>query len=214
MSQGTPPQGLVRTSFQALQNQEELDVSAEEVPHLRDYWHVILKHRWAVLSSLLIRFSTVAMGTLKQKPVYEGKVLIEINAEQPNVLNFKEVLQITSTDVDSYRETQYKVLRSRTLADRVVRDLQLYLDPEFYRGRMLLGLIERDPKEIPSSSDPGPPDSLADAYRNSVQNFQDVVDVAPVRRSNLVEVSFYSKDPDVAARVANQMRQNGYRGSW
>ena len=81
--------------------QEVVDVSPEEIPHLLDYWQVIIKHRWVVLSSLLIVFATVAIGTLKQKPLYEGKVLIEINPEEPNVLNFKEILQLSSADIYS-----------------------------------------------------------------------------------------------------------------
>lgn len=196
---------LARTDVQTSLEPPALDVLPEDVPHLLDYWHVIVKRRWVVLSCLLIVFSTVAIGTLKQKPVYQGRVLIEINPEQPNVLNFKEVLQISSLDVDSYRETQYKVLQSRTLADRVVRDLQLYRVPEFYRKRALFGLIDSDPEKIPSSSDPGPPDPSMDAYRDSVRHLLDSVDVGPVRRSNLVEVSFHSQDPKLAARVANQL---------
>ena len=73
---------------------ETLDVSAEEVQPLLDYWNAISKRRWLVLSCLLIVFSTVAIGTLKKKPIYEGKAVIEINPEQPNVLDFKEVVKL------------------------------------------------------------------------------------------------------------------------
>ena len=198
-------QSLARIGPQALREQEILEVSPEEAPHLLDYWRVIVKRRWAVLTCLLIVFSTVAIGTLKQTPIYEGKVLTEINPEPPNVLNFQEILQIDTRDMDSYRETQYKVLQSRTLAERVVRDLKLYQYPEFYRRHALFGLVERDPDQIPSASDPGPPDSSSDAYRNSVKHFLDSLSVSPVRRSNLVEVAFYSEDAALAARVANQL---------
>jgi capsular exopolysaccharide synthesis family protein len=182
-----------------------LDVSAEEVPHLLDYWNVISKRRWVVLSCLLIVFATVAIGTLKKKPIYEGKVLIEISPEQPNVLNFQEVLQLTSIDIESYRETQYKVLQSRTLAEHVVDDLKLYLYPEFYKGRFLFGLIESDPDKIPKASDPQPADHSMNAYRNAVSHFIDNIDVSPVRRSNLVELSFYSEDAEMASRIANRL---------
>lgn len=203
--QGNQSQSLARIGPQPLREQEMLEVSPEEAPNLLDYWRVIVKRRWAVLTCLLIVFSTVAIGTLKQTPIYEGKVLTEINQEPPNVLNFREILQIDTRDIDSYRETQYKVLQSRTLAERVVRDLKLYQYPEFYRRRALLGLVERDPDQIPSASDPGPPDSSSDAYRNSVKHFLDTLSVSPVRRSNLVEVAFYSEDAALAARVANQL---------
>jgi capsular exopolysaccharide synthesis family protein len=192
------PQGL-RQPF------ETLDVSAEEVPHLLDYWNVIAKRRWVVLSCLLIVFTTVTIGTLKKKPIYEGKVLIEINPEQPNVLNFQEVLQLTSIDIESYRETQYKVLQSRTLAEHVVDDLKLYRYPEFYKGRFLFGMIQSDPDKIPKASDPEPPDSSSIAYSNTVNHFIDSIEVSPVRRSNLVELSFYSENAELAARIANQL---------
>ena len=201
-----PAQSLVLSGPQSLRQPiETLDVSAEEVPHLLDYLHVIAKRRWVVLSCLLIVFTTVAIGTLKKKPIYEGKVLIEINPEQPNVLNFQEVLQLTSVDIDSYRETQYKVLQSRTLAEHVVDYLKLYRYPEFYKGSLLFGLIQVDPDKIPRASDPEPPDRSMNAYRNTVKHFIDNIDVSPVRRSNLVEVSFYSENAELAARIANQL---------
>lgn len=197
---------MVLSAPQSLQQPvEALDVSAEEVPRLFDYWNIVAKRRWVVLSCLLIVFITTAIGTLKKKPIYEGKVLVEINPEQPNVLNFQDVLQLTSTDLDSYRETQYKVLQSRTLAEHVIDDLKLYRHPEFYKSHFLFGLIQSDPDKIPTGTDLEPPDRLSNAYRNSIANFMADVDVSPVRRSNLVEVTFYSEDADLAARAANQL---------
>lgn len=184
---------------------ETLDVSAEEVQPLLDYWNAISKRRWLVLSCILIVFSTVAIGTLKKRPIYEGKAIIEINPEQPNVLDFKEVVQPTQIDIDAYRGTQYEILQSRSLARHVVDNLKLYRYPEFYKGRMLFGLVQRDPERIPQPADPDPPDRSGGAYRNTVANFIGNIDVTPVRRSNLVEVSFYSEDPALAARIANEL---------
>jgi succinoglycan biosynthesis transport protein ExoP len=198
-------QALTRAGQRASYVEPHVDVLAESAPHLREYWDLLLKRRWVVLTCFAIVFCTGAIATLKQDPVYEGKILIEINPEQPNILNFQEVLQISSTDVDSYRETQYKILQSRTLAERVVRDLRLYLYPEFYRKHRLLGLLEFDPDKIPSKSDPDPPDPSLDAFRNSVDNFQNSIDVSPVRRSNLVELSFFCRDPKLAQRIANEL---------
>src|SRR5208337_3028151 len=70
---------------------------------------------------------------------------------------------------------------------------------------MVFGLIESDPDKIPTASDPEPPARTMDAYRNTVKHFIDNIDVSPVRRSNLVELSFYSEDAGLAARIANQL---------
>jgi capsular exopolysaccharide synthesis family protein len=202
-----PLEMIPRGGTQALEAQQIVDVSSEEVPHLLDYWAIIKKRRWVVLSCLVIVFATVAIGTLKEKPVYEGKVLIEIDPEPPNVVNFKEVVSVSPVDVSAYLETQYKILKSRSLAERVVQDLQLYRLPEFYRARHLFGLYTTDPETHPSASDPNP-DPNADYYRNSVSYVQNSIDVSPVRRSNLVQVSFDSYSPELAARIANKLSQD------
>ncbi|HLI34624.1 MAG TPA: exopolysaccharide transport family protein, partial [Terriglobia bacterium] len=202
-----PLEMIPRGGTQALDAQQIVDVSSEEVPHLLDYWAIIKKRRWVVLSCLVIVFATVAIGTLKEKPVYEGKVLIEIDPEPPNVVNFKEVVSVSPVDVSAYLETQYKILKSRSLAERVVEDLQLYRLPEFYRARHLFGLYATDPETHPSASDPNP-DPNADYYRNSISYVQNSIDVSPVRRSNLVQVSFDSYSPELAARIANKLSQD------
>lgn len=192
-----------------LREEDILDVSPEESPRLLDYWHVILKRRWAVLTCLLIVFTTVAIGTFKQKPIYAGRILVEINPEEPQVLSFQQIAQPgPSWDLQSYRETQYKILKSRSLSERVVRDLRLYQYPEFYQSRSFLGLVTKDPEKIPSTSDPNPPDPNSEAYGNSVANFMRAVAVNPVERSNLVEVTFYSQNASLAARIANQLGED------
>ena len=140
------------------------------------------------------------MGTLKQKPSFQGSILVEIDPDPPSVVNFKEILQVASADVESYRETQYRVLESRSLAESVVKDLELYRLPEFYRSRRLFGLFESDPARIPSPTEDLDPSS--EAFNNSIANFMNSMSVGPVRRSNLVEISFYSNDPKLAAFAA------------
>lgn len=182
-----------------------LDVSPEEVPHLLDYWDLVRKRRWLVLTCTLVVFTTVAIGTLKEKPVYEGKVLLEIDPEAPSVVNFKEVVNPSTGDMESYQDTQYKIIQSRTLAEKVVRDLELYKDPEFIRNRYLFGLFEGSVPPLPANIDEGPPDPNAAIFRNAVGYFIGSVDVNPIRRSNLVEVDFDSTNPRTAAMVANKL---------
>jgi capsular exopolysaccharide synthesis family protein len=205
----SPTRSVERFNGNYLREENILDVMPEESARLLDYWIVILKRRWAVLTCLLIVFTTVAVGTFKEKPLYSGSVLIEINPEEPQVLSFQQIAQSgPAYDLQSYRETEYKILRSRSLAERVVRDLRLYQYPEFYQSHSYFGLITKNPTQIPSASDPNPPDPNSDAYRNSVTNFMKMVGVTPIERSNLVEVSFYSRDPSLAARIANQLGED------
>jgi polysaccharide biosynthesis transport protein len=191
-------------SFDGLPAEQQpiVDVTSEETPHLLDYWAIIVKRRWVVICALVAVFATVAIGTFKERPVYQGKVLMEIDPKPPQVVNFKEVVSVSPVDVDAYLETQYKILKSRSLAQAVVSDLQLYRASEFYCGYSMFHLFKACPTVLPSPLDPNPRAS-ADYYRNAVVNVQNQIDVSPVRRSNLVEVSFDSYDPETAYKVAN-----------
>src|SRR5689334_1970256 len=93
----------------------------EDVP-LRLFWRTLRKRAWKVVFCFAVVFLTVLIGTLKQIPAYEAAALIEINKENPNILSFKEILNLDANS-DEYLETQYRVLKSRTLAEKVVREL-------------------------------------------------------------------------------------------
>ncbi|HTV53413.1 MAG TPA: polysaccharide biosynthesis tyrosine autokinase [Terriglobia bacterium] len=200
-------EALSRSDSADLELQPIVDVSSEEVPHLLDYWALILKRRWVVISCIVVVFTTVAIGTLKERPIYRGTVLLEIDPEAPNVVNFKEVVSPSPVDISAYLETQYKILKSRSLAQRVVNDLQLYRTPEFYRSYGFMGFTQHNPEVLPSPSEPDA-NTSADYYRNSVTRVQNSIGVDPVRRSNLVEVSFDSYNPETAAKVANEVAQD------
>lgn len=197
---------LARAERTSARESVVVDVAPEDVPHLLDYWEIVLKRRWLVLTCLLVVFTTVAIGTLKEKPVYEGSVLLEIDPEPPSVVNFKEVVSLgNNSDMESYQETQYKIMQSRTLAERVVKDLELYKNPEFIRDRYLFGLIDGGVPPLPSNVDQGPPDPSAPIFRNAVEYFTNAVDVEPVRRSNLLHLTFDCDNPREAARIANKL---------
>ncbi|HEV2424140.1 MAG TPA: polysaccharide biosynthesis tyrosine autokinase [Terriglobia bacterium] len=196
---------LVRAERAVPREPVVLDVAPEDVPHLLDYWELVRKRRWLVLTCALVVFTTVAIGTLKEKPIYEGKVLLEIDPEAPSVVNFKEVVNPSTSDMESYEDTQYKIIQSRTLAEKVVRDLELYKNPEFIRNRYLFGLFDGGVPPLPANIDEGPPDSTTPIFRNAVSYFMSSVDVNPIRRSNLVEIDFESTNPRTAATVANKL---------
>jgi capsular exopolysaccharide synthesis family protein len=174
----------------------------EDSTHLLDYWRVVLARRWTVLAVLLTAIAITMIWTLKQDPQYQAHVMVQIDRENPNVLTFKDVYQVESADDDALR-TQFEVLKSRTLAKRVIEDLHLAANQEFQeKDPGFLGSYVKTLREsvIPSTkSQPTEQDRLkkvVDAYLERLQ-------VAPVRNARLVNVSFESKDPKLAAQILN-----------
>ena len=94
--------------------------------HLRDLWRVIVKRKWVVISVFLIVMATALVATMMATPIYRATITLKIEREASKVIDFKggSVMPEESGDLDFYR-TQYELLKSRSLAERVVEELNL-----------------------------------------------------------------------------------------
>lgn len=162
-------------------------VEMERAPELVAYWGVLRKRRWTVLSVFFVLFTVVLLGTLKQRPVYRAGALLEIQKENPNILTVKEMFEL-ETVTDTYLETQYKIFKSDTLARRVIRRLKLE------------GVEEFNPQANSSVATSNDQVVLA--------RFQTRLAIDPVKRSRLVEVTFDSYNPQLAAQVVNEVAES------
>jgi polysaccharide biosynthesis transport protein len=93
-----------------------------------------------------------------------------------------------------YYPTQYKLLESRGLAEREVRNLDLANDPAFNPGAGLARA--RAAKKPTADDDEALLGLLADRLRGGLA-------VEPVRNTQLVTLSYRSANPEFAARAAN-----------
>src|SRR5580693_6841116 len=102
-------------------------------PHLLDYLSILRKHQWLILSFLLTVVTIVAIGTFRTRPVYEATTRIQIDRENSGILSFtgNDPQYEAYEDLDTYIETQSKVLTSETLAQETIRSLHLDQDPRF-----------------------------------------------------------------------------------
>jgi uncharacterized protein involved in exopolysaccharide biosynthesis len=84
-----------------------------------------------------------AVIILLTPPTYTGKVTLLIERNTSQVLNFLEVLgeQRDSETYDFYK-TQYEILKSRTLAARVLREQRLE-DSSLFTNRYQPGILAR-----------------------------------------------------------------------
>src|SRR6195256_6253167 len=160
-------------------------------PHLYDYLLILRKHQWLILSFLLAVVTIVAIATFRMQPVYVATTRIQLDRENANILPFQgtdsyDVLM----DLDNYIETQSKILTSETLALQTIRNNGLSARPEF-------------------SSPNGPSEALAiGSLANQKRppelgEFLGSLSVRRVPNSHLMDVSFESTDPLLAARIVN-----------
>jgi polysaccharide biosynthesis transport protein len=179
-----------------------------EVPDLLEYWRVIQKRRVTILTTLFVVFAFALFATLKEKPVYKARALIEIQKENPDIPSLQELFQVESIS-DTYLETQYRILKSENLARRVITQLRLDQVAEFGPPPQAGSGIQ--PQEAASPqvfAVPGNTPSNPDTYTEVLKKFQDRLDVEPLKRSRLVEVTFESNDANRAAQVVNTLASN------
>ncbi|MGH9765560.1 MAG: GumC family protein, partial [Blastocatellia bacterium] len=176
----------------------------KEVPDLIEYWRVAKKRHATILTTLFIVFTIALVATLKEKPTYEGRTLIEIQKENPDIPTLQELFQVESIS-DTYLETQDRILKSENLARRVISRLGLDRLPEF--GARPRNSPAIDPDDISSSPVASPVEETPGAAISDevLKKFEDRLTVEPIKRSRLIEVTFDSRDPKLAAQVVNTL---------
>ncbi|MBI5076264.1 MAG: polysaccharide biosynthesis tyrosine autokinase [Nitrospirae bacterium] len=173
----------------------------EDEVHLRDYLQIILRRKWIVITFLLTVFTTVTIGTFMMKPQYKSTVTMKIDKENPNILTFKDVYAVERPEEDYY-QTQFKILKSRNLAKRVIRQMKLDVNPEFSGQKAEIKVASFLKKsDSPLLKEEGIDSSLVDGFLKRVE-------VIPQQKSRLVNVSFTSYNPELAAKVTDSLAKS------
>jgi len=160
-------------------------------PHLYDYLLILRKHQWLILSFMLAVVTVTTIATFRMQPVYVATTRIEIDRENANILPFQGNDSYDyMMDLDNYIETQSKILTSQTLALQTIRNNSLSASPEFSSPN--------GPSEALASG------SLANQKRPlELGEFLGSLSAKRVPNSRLMDVSFESTDPQLAARTVN-----------
>jgi succinoglycan biosynthesis transport protein ExoP len=162
--------------------------------NISQYWHMLLKHRWVVLSCIVGALALGLAITLLTTPVYHAEITLKIDREPDRIVNSQDVAPRESmTSSEEFFQTQYGLIKSRALAASVVDRLGLSTSPHF------LGIMG---VKVPQS---GPGSTMADRRRLAINSFQKNMTVTPVRGSRLVKIGFDSPDAALAATIANSV---------
>ena len=172
----------------------------EEGAYLRTYWRILRNRRWTVLSAVAVVLTLVTIYTVRQKPVYQASSLLEIEQENPNVVTLQQIFQISGVSED-YLNTQFKILKSDSLARQVIQKLHLDLAKAFHPAPRHW-FWESTKQEAPVD----PAVLTSPAHEQAIlRSFGSGLEVTPVPQSRLVTVSFNSPDPKLAAAIVNTL---------
>lgn len=196
-----------------------MEEEREEQIDLRDYLRVIQKRKWTVITVFAVMVITVIIHAFTATPIYEATTRLIIEKENPNVVSIQEVMAIDASGTDYY-QTQYKIIESRRLARKVIKQLHLDKSEEFFPKPKddfisnlkrsitdtitlikdsIVSLLKRDSDVAAKNLEEYEEDNAL------VSSFIGRIEVKPIRNSRLVDISFQAKDPVLATKIVNTL---------
>lgn len=171
----------------------------ETIPVVRQYLRVAMRWRYVILGTIAVCFLLGLIVTLLMTPQYTATATIEISRESSQVTNFQGVERETSVADQEFYQTQYGLLESRSLSERVAVQLRLIDDPKFFE----LFKVASDEPAFTLVNGRYPAAGRADRQRVAGEILRKHLVIAPTRLSRLVNINFSSPSPEFSAKVAN-----------
>ncbi len=172
---------------------------ASEVPIIRQYLRIALRWRYVILGVTAACILLGLIVTLLMTPKYTATATIEISREANQVTNFQGVERETSVADQEFYQTQYGLLQSRSLSERVATQLRLIDDHAFYER---FGFSSEDPAfQLVNGRYPAA--GRATRQRVAGEILIDHLAIVPTRLSRLVDIRFTSPNPEFSAKIVN-----------
>jgi capsular exopolysaccharide synthesis family protein len=176
-------------------DEDEIDLMA--------YWQMLLKRRWLVLGVMASALALALLATLLTPPLYRASTTLQIDREPMQIVLVQGVTSGEASGGD-FLQTQYELLKSRALAERVADSLHLAGAPALadFAGRSWIDRVLHSlrPARPPHS---GAGAGKANQAAQAVQVVRSGLEITPIRNSRLVSLSYSSGDPRLSARIAN-----------
>lgn len=99
----------------------ELRNRAKDV-HLYDYLRVVMRRRWVMILTLLAVFLSVLIHTLTMTPIFEAFATVQIKDESAQSPIWGEFRGVSTANLV---KAEMEIIRSRSVAEAVVRELRL-----------------------------------------------------------------------------------------
>ncbi len=181
--------------------------AAEDEINLRQYWQVLLKRKWTVLAAFGIVFITVLVATMLMTPIFRASTTIQIDTDTVKVVQVQGMDAVAGND-ETFYKTQYQLLQSPALSQRVASQLHLANDPTYQHLQDSSPLSKLKAMLVPGKK--AETVTLAsDADSAALGDFvNEYLYVEPVEGTRLVTINFDSPSPVLSANVANAIADN------
>jgi succinoglycan biosynthesis transport protein ExoP len=157
--------------------------------NLGTMWRIASEWRWLIIGAVAVGLAGAIVITFLTTPLYRAAVMLEINPPQVQAIDQSKVVSGEGNgyfDQRAYMATQIGLLKSRNLAEHVAQDLNLASNTAFVSGD-----ADRTIRQ-----------------KVAVDRLVGGFTAKPVQESRLIQLTYVSTSPTLAAQVANSFADN------
>lgn len=205
LAQGTHPQ-----------HSQQTQDDADDVIDLSHYFSIVNRTKWRILGLAFVITMLAVLIALSMTPFYKATLSLLIESEETNVVSIEQVYGLDASKQE-YFETQYEILKSRHIAEKVVDKLDLTNHPVFVEALTdepgVLDTVKEYLRSVLSflpqqNAVTYTEEELAAQYKDKVITlFSENLTVAPVVNTQVVKISFMSESAKLSALVANTVAE-------
>lgn len=156
-----------------------------EVISIYELFSVLKMYRWLIPAFTLLVTLAAVLFVHILKPQYRATATLMIEDRDKSIISIKDVYGIAGSD--TYLNTQYEILRSRTVMERALRDL-------ISQGKLSF-------------------DNNHQSFNTFLDEFAKQYSVSLVRKTQIVHIAYQSESPELAASAANAIA-HAYIDAW
>ena len=168
---------------------------------LLEYLRVLIKRRWLILSIVAASLVFGALMTLIKTPLYTSTVRIQIDRSVAKIVESGNVTPVEGPELEFMR-TQYELLQSHTIAERVASALKLGEDPGFFAPREFSLILATCAASSARSAAPAEGSSKVNYEAAAAGVVMGNRAIKPIVGSRLVDITYSDPDPARAQRIA------------
>lgn len=175
--------------------------------------HAVWRYRWSIIGLALVITLFAALWVYTLQPIYRASASIVLESQDTSLVNVDQLSAAGYYRYDYY-QTQFEILKSRALAERVVRKLALHQHPQFLSGEQsedkgsgfsLKSLLPAREQAVPVQL------TEAEKEERAIQAVTGAIagglDVKPVEYSHLAYLTYEYPDPRLAATIVNAIAE-------
>lgn len=172
---------------------------------------LVWRGRWIILACVAV---AIVLSMLYVRniavPKYASTARLVIEAEDRNVVDIEAVVSGISTS-DTSINTELSIITSRGMIEKLIRDLELYKDPEF-NGALyeptpysIAGIRKRVLALFGQEDATGPEQSIEQAVLSTIPRTTRAIRAVSVQKTLLIDITVTTEDPRKSTQMANRL---------